>query len=182
MRVLRTLSLFPEKTFTGRQLAEMAGAPPSKAIQELERLKGAGIVTRETHGNAHAWRANTQHAVFRLLAQAFEAEHGLRKAMIGEIVNAVRDERVARAVLFGSFARGDERPESDVDVLVLARRAADVDDVRRSLDGLAIRLARTYGARLSAIVHAEAELPRLRRTRLLANIRKEGRALKGEMP
>ncbi|MEA3199335.1 MAG: hypothetical protein QOE90_763 [Thermoplasmata archaeon] len=182
VRVLRVLSLFPEKEFTGRQLAQMAGGAPSKVIQELGRLREAGIVTRQTHGRTHAWRANREHVVFRLLRPAFEAERDLPGVMLATLRKGVRDERVTRAILFGSFARGDETARSDVDLLVLTRRASDVEDVRKRLDHLAIRLGERFGAQLSAIVHPESDLPRLRKTALLGNVRAEGRVLRGDMP
>lgn len=179
VRVLRVLSLFPEKEFTGRELAEAAGAAPSNAIIELERLRKAGVVHRRTLGRAHVWRANRRHALFRMLSAMFEEEHGLADRLIEALREGTDDPRIARSILFGSFARGDEGPESDVDLLVLTRRAADVEGVRRLLDALAERLSAEFGLRLAPIVHAQSELPRLRRTALLKEIAKEGRAMRG---
>jgi predicted nucleotidyltransferase len=180
VRVLRILSLFPEKEFTGRQLASASGGAPSKVIQELERFRRLGIVRRKSHGRTHAWRANPDHALLRLVAPMFEGERKLPETFLSELDRGVDDTRISRAILFGSFARGDEKNESDVDLLVIAERAEDIDGVRIHLDDLSSRLGTRFGLRLSAIVHSESDVPRFRKTALASNIRAEGRTLRGE--
>lgn len=180
VRVLRTLSLFPGKEFTGRELAQMSGGAPSKVIGELERFRGLGIVTRKSHGRTHAWKLNPDHALIRLLKPAFEEEHTLPAKLLADLRHGVADARISRAILFGSFARGDERGESDVDLLVLARRASDLDAVRSVLDELSVKLSQRYGIRLAPVLHAEHELARLRKLPLLARIAEEGRVIRGE--
>ena len=44
-----------------------------------------------------------------------------------EELEKVTDDRVKKVILYGSYARGDFRPDSDVDVMVLVD--ADVDNV-----------------------------------------------------
>lgn len=180
LRVLRTLALFPEKEFTGRELARMAGSAPSKVIGELERLKDLGLVTRKTHGRTHAWKANAENLVFRLMTPMFEGEHELARTFDSELRDGLDDDRISRAILFGSFARGSEAPSSDVDLLVLTDRAADIEGVREALDALSVRMSKRFGVRVSPILHAESELPRLRKTPLFASIATEGRAIRGE--
>jgi predicted nucleotidyltransferase len=182
VRVLRTLSLFPGKEFTGRQLAAMAGGAPSKVIGELERFKSMGLVTRKILGRTHVWRANSAHVLFSMLAPLFEAEHALPGKLRTSLEGAMKDPRIAHAILFGSFARGDEGPRSDLDLLVIVSRKHDVDEVRANLEGLAVHLDDAFGLRLSPIVHAERGLPALRKTALFAQIKEEGLALKGEIP
>lgn len=47
------------------------------------------------------------------------------------IAELVRDANVAGVFLFGSFARGESRPDSDIDLLVIARGAFHREIVRR---------------------------------------------------
>jgi predicted nucleotidyltransferase len=57
-------------------------------------------------------------------------------AAVGEVVNAVAPQRI---VLFGSVARGDEGPDSDLDLLVVldrmapSERARLISSIRRSI-------------------------------------------------
>lgn len=180
VRVLRALCLFPGKQFTGRELARAAGGAPSKVIQELQRFRSLGLVTRRTFGRTQVWRLNADHALVGLLVPAFEGEHRLPGELVDELRQGVRDKRISSAVLFGSFARGDETPQSDVDLLVVTERTSDVEAVRAALDALSSQLSRRFGLRLSPIVVAEKEVPRLRKTRLFVSIAAEGRAIRGE--
>lgn len=179
LRVLRVLALYPEKAFTGRELAHMAESAPSRVNLELERLKVFGVVSRVTHGRTHVWRARRDHEILRMLTPAFEREHALPTIIEEALRAGVDDRRISRAILFGSFARGDETATSDVDLLVVVARKGDVEPVRSVLDDLSIRMSERFGSRLAPIIHAEAELPRLRRTALFKNIAAEGRVLRG---
>ena len=51
-------------------------------------------------------------------------ERARRRKLVNELAAKIRTRRSdARAViLFGSVARGDDRPDSDVDMVVIARR------------------------------------------------------------
>ena len=82
VRVLRTLSLFRGKEFTGRELATTCGGTHSKVIGELDRFQELGLVTRATRGRAHVWKANADHEIFRLLAPLFEGEREIPAAFL----------------------------------------------------------------------------------------------------
>lgn len=94
-----------------------------------------------------------------------------RWPLLSALRRALRTERGVRlAVLFGSTARGDERPDSDVDVLVLPD---DRDPLGPA--GLAVRLERALG------YEREVQVMRLsdaeRKPYMLADILREGRVL-----
>jgi predicted nucleotidyltransferase len=83
--------------------------------------------------------------------------------------DALRSERDVRlAVLFGSTATGEDRPDSDVDLLI-ARRSSTA----RARAALSIRLSKTLSKRahLVDLEHAEAA------PMLLADVLLEGRLL-----
>ncbi len=62
---------------------------------------------------------------------------------------ALYGERLARVVLYGSHARGDARPDSDVDLLVVLRGdVAPVDEIRRT-GALALDLLLAHGVDVS---------------------------------
>ncbi len=72
-----------------------------------------------------------------------------REELLGEIKGALTEaygRRLRRIVLYGSEARGDQRPDSDIDVLVLLSGPVHLwDDLRASLLALyplSLRLGR----------------------------------------
>lgn len=64
-------------------------------------------------------------------------ERGLLIQSIRSALEAVYGKRLRLVVLYGSEARGQARPDSDVDVLVLLDSVPDYgDELRRCLDAL----------------------------------------------
>jgi predicted nucleotidyltransferase len=101
----------------------------------------------------------------------------LRRAwpLLARMREALRTEpSVSLAVLFGSRARGDDHPDSDVDLLIGLRGAAESREV-------ASRLSRRLGLRVQIVTLADADGVPL----LLAEVLGEGRVLidrDGEWP
>ncbi len=180
VRVLRLICLFPEKEFTGRELAGMAGSPPSKVIAELERLRTAGIVDRRTIGRTHLWATNASHVLVAALAPAFAAEHEILATLRQVLQAGTDDPRITRVILFGSVARHEEKLGSDLDLLVTVKWPRDVEPVGALLEALSVRLRTLFGLRLSPILHAEEELAQLRRSPLLKSVVAEGEILRGK--
>lgn len=177
---MRVICLFPEKEFTGRELASMAGSPPSKVIAQLERLRAAGMVDRRTIGRTHLWSTNASHMLVAALAPAFAAEHEIPAKLRQEIQAGTDDTRITRVILFGSIARQEETVGSDLDLLVMAKGSRDMEPVGALLEALSVRLRMLFGLRLSPILHAEEELPQLRRSPLLKSVVAEGEILRGK--
>ena len=54
-----------------------------------------------------------------------------RNRILEQIVQALKEQGATKVAIFGSYARGEERPESDVDVIVeFAERKSLLDLVR----------------------------------------------------
>jgi predicted nucleotidyltransferase len=185
VRILRAV-LPLTSAVSGREARELAGVrSQSGAQQALVQLARLGVLHQERIRGARLYRVNPQHHLLPLIRALFEAEQQ-RASMLRDVVrqqleSKALQSRVHFVVLFGSVARGEARPDSDVDLLVVtaaARFNARVDD---AMHDVAERAERTLGVRLSALVMA---LPRLRQRYragdpLLHNIDAEGRVLFG---
>lgn len=89
-------------------------------------------------------------------------------------LEALYGARLVRAVLFGSYARGEATDESDVDILVVLRGSVSRSDEAWPLSGVAVDLQAAFRLPVSFLVlseseAAEADMP------LLENVRQEGR-------
>jgi len=171
---------------SGREARELAGVrSQSGAQQALIQLAQLGILSEERIRGARLYRVNREHRLVPAIRALFEAE----QARVSALRDVVRQQletkdllvRVHFVVLFGSVARGEARPDSDVDLLVVAESARYEPRVNDALQEVAERAERTLGVRLSPLVMA---LPRLRRRYragdpLLHNIEAEGRVLLG---
>lgn len=113
--------------FTGRQAAKLVGEASVSGVRRvLERLVGEGVVLREAAGSAYLYRLNREH----LGAPHIIALARLRDELVARVRALVAAWSAAPdvVVLFGSGARGDMHPASDIDLFVV--RPPDVDDGR----------------------------------------------------
>jgi predicted nucleotidyltransferase len=116
------------------------------------------------------WGLPSVEAVLRrLLEGAPQSARALYESRRDEVDAVLRQHKVRRVVAFGSRARGDARPESDLDLAVQMPRDADLFDLVHLRDDLAA----AFGMKVDVVTLSSAP-PRLRQ-----RIRKEGIALVG---
>ncbi|TQL66703.1 nucleotidyltransferase-like protein [Nocardioides albertanoniae] len=106
------------KPLSGRQIQRIAerGSVPGVA-RVLDRLVDSGLVVAERTGAAILYSVNRDHLVW----PAVDTIMSLREDLFGRIAATVRDWRPlpAKAVVFGSAARADGGPDSDIDILLV---------------------------------------------------------------
>jgi predicted nucleotidyltransferase len=107
--------------------------------RELARLESAGLVHVAHQGNQKRYQANQEAPIFGelrgIVLKTFGLAYVLREAL------APVGDRIRAAFVFGSVAKGADRADSDVDVLVIS------DDLG-------------YGELIAALEPAEARLGR----------------------
>jgi predicted nucleotidyltransferase len=141
IRVLRVLSRGP--SLTGRQVAEMAGLTPAAAIGALDSLWEAGVVSMRRVGRANLYELRQGNAVVdTIVLPTLRAEEQLPDLAMRDIEEALGPGAIS-LVLFGSYARGDAGPDSDVDVMAVV---AD-DAAREAMIELGVDLAMEFGRR-----------------------------------
>lgn len=84
--------------------------------------------------------------------------------------------RLRKLVLFGSWARGDARPDSDIDLLVILDRVEDRWQERRRMSEILYRHSLENDTVVSVVPVAEADFERPERP-VLVRARAEGRAV-----
>ena len=85
-------------------------------------------------------------------------------------------ERLERLVLYGSQARGDAEPDSDIDVLVVLHGPEDDGTEIERTGDLASEISLRYDTVIALVFVSAADYEK-RRSPLLINVRREGIAL-----
>jgi predicted nucleotidyltransferase len=115
VRLLALVLLQPERSWTLHELAEAVAAPQSSVHRELARAQAAGVIRRDDTARPHRFAAATDDAAYASLADLLRRAVGIESEL-----RAVLDRPdVAAALIYGSWASGNRRPESDIDVLVV---------------------------------------------------------------
>jgi predicted nucleotidyltransferase len=184
VRLLRAL-LPLDTPASGREAERLAGVAHRSATRALDDLVTSGVLHRTTTPGAHLYQINREHDLTPVLESLFRGEAArlgsLREEIEAALGAADLKGTVSSVVLFGSAARGDARPASDLDLLVLVEDRSQSEAAGDFLGAVSARLRSRYGARPSVLVVAIAEARRRLEDgdSLMQNVISDGRTLVG---
>jgi uncharacterized protein len=134
--VLRLLFGVDPREFHLRELARQSKLALRTVQLEMARMVKAGLVTSRRDGNRLYYQANRNSPVYPDLRNLVLKTTGLANVL----GTALRQPGVELAFVFGSLAREDARPESDVDLMVIG--AIGLRAVTSLLSGVSETLGR----------------------------------------
>jgi predicted nucleotidyltransferase len=125
IKAIQKVASQPNRAFSVRGLAAAAAISPGASRIALEYMKKKGIVSLTTIGRSHQFKANLESPLCRQWKILFN----LDLLEDSKIVSALR-QRIPSTVsilLFGSFAKGTNDEKSDIDILVVSQKPANID-------------------------------------------------------
>lgn len=150
VKVLRILARYP-KEFTSRELSSYCGVSVRGVIDILTQFERYGFVKSRRVGKAILWKLDEKNYILKSLVRpTFEAEKDLLEHLKRKISELVRKSPVQKAVIYGSVARGEERPDSDIDLLLIVNKKGKWTDELQ--DKLREEILGLFGNALSIIV------------------------------
>jgi len=120
-----------------REIERQSGLAVGTVRQELQRLISLGLVEKSVDGNRRLYAANRRHPIYPDIRSIVFKTSGfaeiLRAALLPE-------PSIRLAFVFGSLARGEEKPGSDLDLMVLG--SITLRQLTRRLSGVAEKIGR----------------------------------------
>lgn len=116
-RLLGLLFMRPEESFHVREIARLTGADAGNAHRALRSLEQAGLVRASRSGNQRRYQANRGSPIFLELQGIVRKTSGLADILRDALAPFAA--RIDQAFIFGSVARGDHGPRSDVDLMII---------------------------------------------------------------
>ncbi len=161
VKVLRVLTRYP-KEFTSRELSGYCGVSVRGIIDILTLFERYGFVKSRRVGKSILWKIDGGNYLTKeLILPSFEVEGGIVDHLKRGISTMVRRFPVRKAVIYGSVARGDERPDSDIDLLlVVEKKGKWVKELQNKLRGEILAL---FGNTLSILVCTPGEYKKMSR-------------------
>ena len=156
----RLLSLFmlePEQRFYQRELERLTGTALRQLQRDLGRLEQSGLVVKSPSGNRIYYQAAASHPAFADLRRAFVKTVAFADVLRAAI--AMVSAQVAIAFVYGSFAAGDDTPDSDVDLLVVG------DVSRRTLARALAPASADLGREVNPVIFTRDEFAQRRNAR-----------------
>jgi len=120
IKAIEKISKYPNRSFSGRELAKAAKLSPAMAAIALSYMKKMNLVTDKQIGRTHQCRANLQNPLMRQWKILFTLEQIEKAGFVNKANEKVKD--IHSILLYGSKARGTDDEKSDFDILVIAHR------------------------------------------------------------
>lgn len=122
-RILKVLLFSPGKEFHLRELSREIDITPIYVKKELQNLKELNLVLSSKKGNLNLFKINKNSSLFPELKSIF-----LKTEFLSEIIKkSIRKLKIDFAFIYGSFAKGVESKDSDIDLFVVG--SADEDEL-----------------------------------------------------
>jgi predicted nucleotidyltransferase len=120
--ILKTFFNNPDEEFYTRQLASMNNVSVGTLHRELKKLISLGLLLPRKVGNIKLFSINKESPIYSELKNIFYKTEGIIK-YVTSVVLDIKGIRVA--FVYGSFAKGDERKDSDVDLFIIGDNIDD---------------------------------------------------------
>jgi DNA-binding transcriptional ArsR family regulator len=159
LRILRLLCTTGGE-HTGREIARLTGYSQTYALRALADLEANGLLFRRDVARAHLYSLNEEHMLVGELTRLFDLERGA----LAEVAQHVKDglgEDLASIIVFGSVARGEEGPGSDIDMILTLKDGSKAIGESK-IGSVSSASAAASGNPISPILATESELEKIR--------------------
>ena len=165
---------------TGNEVGRISGMQPRSALKALTSLEQLGIVRRQRGGRDHIFTLNRDHFLVRdAILSLYHSERQFSEVLFTTLAGVLKIP-VVSAVVFGSVAKREETPLSDLDLCCVVNTEKQKDAVREKLDGEAASLYRKFGVRASLLLFTVEEFRAKSKGRLIKDILEHGRLIAGK--
>lgn len=169
IRVLRAMIRYQAKVFTKRGLARTANVSVNEAALTIRDFEDLGIIRVQPVGRSHQLSLNKKNYIFnKIIEPIFKAEEDTLSELIKVLKKNLDKKRIIiSAALFGSVAKGKEKPDSDIDILVISN---DFDAASQIVSDALVEVAEVFHARLAPITFSQKELQSKKKGDLINSI------------
>ena len=129
----------PEKKYYLRELERIINHSVGNIRRELSKLEDAGLFLREDKGNQVYYYLNKSFPLFDELKSIIFKTSGVPQ-LLRNALASLKDKDIGYAFIYGSFAKKEEREDSDIDLLIIGE--VNEDEMIKKINKLEKRLQR----------------------------------------
>jgi len=150
-----------EALMSEREISRILNVSHMSVNRTMKELSALHLVTPARLGTASVWKTNRRSYAFEVFSKAFKSISNVPtpleelKAAISQILPLPQVEKIT---LFGSVAKGKEKPGSDIDLFILVKGEAERRLVEQVLDHLVVLCLDKFGHPLSPYLRTRAEI------------------------
>ena len=129
--VLALLFGMPDRSYYTNEIVRSAGLGVGTVQRELEALSACGLVSVERVGNQRHYQANSASPIFAELRGIVQKTFGVVD-VLRQLLAPVASQ-IEVAFVYGSVAKGTDRADSDIDLMVVSEKLSYMDLMKISL-------------------------------------------------
>lgn len=153
--LLRTMINYPGKIFTVRGLAEEAKVTPNVAALTIHDLERFGIVKIQPVGRAYQLDLNKKSYILdKIIEPMIEFEKNTFTELFALLKKYLDTKKIISAAIFGSSVKGQEKIDSDIDLLVISN---DHDHAITQISQASEQVFSIFHGSISPIIFTEKE-------------------------
>ena len=118
IRALETISTYPQKSMSVRQLAKFAKISPAMASIAFDYFKNSDLTKIQQIGRTYQFHANLQNPLMQQWKLLFTLDQIQKSNFVNSVLKKIPN--VSSILLYGSKARGTDDEKSDIDILIIA--------------------------------------------------------------
>jgi predicted nucleotidyltransferase len=154
-RVLGVLFGNPDRSFFANEVIALVDSGTGAVQRELTRLESAGLLNVKRLGRQKHYQANSSAPIFAELRDLVMKTSGLADVLRAALSPLA--DRIKVAFVYGSIAKGESTPASDVDLMIVSDEVT-YSDVFKSLEEAGNRLGRKVNPTVYSIKEFQSRL------------------------
>ncbi|KKQ72184.1 MAG: polymerase beta domain-containing protein [Candidatus Peregrinibacteria bacterium GW2011_GWC2_39_14] len=135
--ILGTLFNNPEKAYYFREIGRMLDKPPGFFQKDIGNLVEDGILESYFQANSRFFKLNKKYPLYKELKSIVFKTIGIEGTLRSELKKL---KNIKEAFIYGSFARGQEHKNSDIDLMIIG--SPNQDQLMDLINKLEIKFGR----------------------------------------
>lgn len=163
-------SFFPKTDgeYTASEIEKKSRYSHERVHTTLRNLTKKEYITKKKFGRSHVFKINLKKDLlipFLYFQEKRKEEFSSllkisEKKMLEEFIKKISSPNLISVIIFGSYAKGEIRKDSDIDILCVTRKNYDIEEI-------ALSLRHKYGKKIGVVVIPVKDFPNIEKDNLV---------------
>lgn len=179
-KIARTLFEYPNRQWSCSALEELSKISHATVFRTLSGLKEFGILKSFKINKKDIVYELSKNPIIEDIKRILEIDKLTYKKIAKNFVNAIKSEKIYSVILYGSGIKGEIKPESDVDILIIIVKHNR--EFERKLFDKAAVYSSEVNKTLSLVIMDKLEIKKEKNSQFLKSIKKNYEVIHGKEP
>jgi predicted nucleotidyltransferase len=175
IRILRTIFKHPYREFSEREIAGIIDKSPNTVNKAFKDLRKTNVFQYKRIGRTHLYKCNQNSVLFKNISNFFKDEKQIRENLFSILQKNF--EFIGSTVIYGSYAKGDEEFDSDLDILIITDNKPKAEE---KIEKVSEEILKRFSIVISPVVFTSKEFKSKLKKPFLKNAIEHGILIAGK--